>query len=286
MHRFMQSESGMTPRVDELRLQRIKKQAVRSGVWEGMCFRLRTVVREGNENPFFPLVAVWADAESGMILHHELARPESGNGILQTALIQAMEDAGTVPDQVQVNATDALSVLKPVTAPLGIVLTEHEELPAVQTAVHWLQSSMVREDTDKSKTRERGTENDLLAQLENANYELLALFETWLTEQGLSQPTRVRHLQTMDLFLNSYLMDIGPMAPDEGIFKLDDFFTHWLPKATPWVSASTVQGMVPGLKKFAVCLHEQGLLPQDDLQDFLALIKTKRKVWERAGCAD
>jgi hypothetical protein len=38
--------------------------------------------------------------------------------------------------------------------------------------------------------------------------------------------------------------------------------------------------MVPGMKKFAVFLQQQGLLAQEDLQDFLALIKTKRKDWE------
>ncbi|MFP4034936.1 MAG: DUF6930 domain-containing protein [Desulfovermiculus sp.] len=279
----MQSESSTVPQVDEVRLQRIKKQAIRSGTWEGMCFWLQKIVREGGESPFFPLVAVWADVESGMILHHELDRPEKGTGLLQTALLQAMEDAQIVPDQVVVGTSDAVQVLKPVTRPLNIIVSEREELPVVQAAVHWLQSSVAQNEGEKESHEADSTENDLFIQVENANYELLALFESWLAEQGLSQSTRVRHLQTMDLFLNSYLMDIGPMSPDEGIFQLDDFFCQWLPKATPWISSSAVQGMVPGLKKFALCLHQQGLLPQDDLQDFLALIKANRKNWEQAG---
>lgn len=281
----MQSESGMSPRVDELRLQRIKKHAKRSGIWEGMCFWLQAVIREDDAS-FYPLVAVWVEAESGMILHHEMDRPEKGAGILQTALLQAMEDAGIVPEEVEVGTSAAVEILKPVTGPLGIVLSVQEDLPAVQEAVHWLQSRMAPVEDSKSHIPTNPAENDLMAQVENANYELLALFETWLMEQGLSHATRIRHLQTMDLFLNSYLMDIGPMAPDEGIFKLDEFFVYWLPKATPWVSSSAVQGMLPGLKKFAVCLNQQGLLAQDDLQDFLALIKTRRKDWERIRQAD
>jgi hypothetical protein len=281
----MQSESSAVPRVDEVRLQRIKKQATRSGTWEGMCFWLQKVVQEGEESPFFPLVAVWADVESGMILHHELGRPEKGTGILQTALLQAMEDARIVPDQVAVGTSAAIQVLRPVTSPLNIIVSEREELPAVQAAVHWLQASIDRNEGDKESQEADSAQNDLLIQVENANYELLALFESWLSEQGLRQSTRVRHLQTMDLFLNSYLMDIGPMSPDEGIFQLDEFFGQWLPKATPWISASAVQGMVPGLKKFALCLHQQGLLARDDLQDFLALIKARRKYWEQAGHA-
>ena len=274
------------PKVDEVRVQRIKKQASRCGTWEGMCFWLQALVQEQGLQPFYPLVAVWADAESGMILHHELSRPEQGAGILQTALLKAMEDQGTIPEQVEVSTATAVEILKPVTKPLGIVLSQRDDLPAVQTAVHWLQSSMVHGHDAPAGSAARDTEADLLAQVENANYELLALFETCLMDQGLSQSTRVRHLQTMDLFLNSFLMDIGPMSPDEGIFKLDEFFCRWLPKATPWVSSSAVQGMIPGLKKFAVCLNQQGLLAQEDLQDFLALIKTRRHHWEQAGQVD
>jgi hypothetical protein len=279
----MQSEPITVPRVDEVRLQRIKKQATRSGIWEGMCFWLQSVVTEEDGEAFFPLVAVWADVESGMILHHELDRPENGPGILQTALIKSMEDAGTIPESVTVGTGAAIQILQPVTDILGIHVCKADELPAVETAVHWLQSCINKGSTSATSQGLKHEAPDLIAQVENANYELLALFESWLTEQGLSQSTRVRHLQTMDLFLNSYLMDIGPMAPDEGIFKLDDFFGQWLPKATPWVSTSAVQGMVPGLKKFAVFLQQQGLLAQDDLQDFLVLIKTRRKDWEQAG---
>lgn len=285
MHRFMQSESGMSPRVDELRLQRIKKHAKRTGTWEGMCFWLQSAIRDDDAS-FYPLIAVWVDAESGMILHHEMGRPEKGAGILQTALLQAMEDAGIVPEEVEVGTSAAVDILKPVTKPLGIVLSMQGDLPAVQEAVHWLQSCMIPEDEPQRHGPTNPAENDLMAQVENANYELLALFETWLMEHGLSHATRVRHLQTMDLFLNSYLMDIGPMAPDEGIFKLDEFFVQWLPKATPWVSLSAVQGMLPALKKFAVCLNQQGLLAQEDLQDFLALIKARRKDWEQIRQVD
>lgn len=240
--------SNVSPKVDEVRLQRIKKQATRAGTWEGMCFWLQAMVQEQGEEPFSPLVAVWADGESGMILHHELSRSEQGPGILQTALIQAMEDSGTIPEQVDVRTSAAVEILKPVTKTLGIVISQQEELPAVQTAVQWMQSYMVQDKNAQDLHPVDSTEDDLMTQVENANYELLALFETCLLEQGLSQATRVRHLQTMDLFLNSFLMDIGPMSPDEGIFQLDEFFRRWLPKATPWVSSSAVQGMIPGLK--------------------------------------
>ena len=250
-----------------------------------MCFWLNKAVQEEGEKPYYPLVAVWADAESGMILHHEVDRPENGPGILQTALLQAMEDSNTVPEQVAIQSDTAVRLLQPVTDRLGIQLTKLDELPSVEAAVQWLQSCVVQ-GGDEAPTQEDKAEDDIFTQVQNANYELLALFESWLTEQGLSQSTRVRHLHTMDLFLNSFLMDIGPMSPDEGIFKLDEFFCNWLPRATPWVSSSAVQGMVPGLKKFAVCLQQQGLLAQEDLQDFMALIKARRKTWEQAGHSD
>lgn len=276
----MKPKSRSSTRIDELRLQRIKKNAVRSGSWEGVCFELQSMVKEEGQEAFFPLVAVWADVDSGMILHHEQDRPENGEGILQTALIQAMEDSGAIPEHIAVNTEAAAQIIQPVASALQIMVSIMDKLPAVEEAVHWLQTCMVKNDRDQAQHIGYAEGKDILAQVENANYELLALFENWLAEQGLSQSTRVRHLHTMDLFLNSYLMDIGPMAPDEGMFKLDAFFSQWLPRATPWVSSSAVQGMVPGMKKFAVFLQQQGLLAQEDLQDFLALIKTRRKDWE------
>ncbi|WP_051564495.1 DUF6930 domain-containing protein [Desulfovermiculus halophilus] len=282
----MDTKLNSAPRVDELRLQRIKKHAVQNGSWEGMCFALNTIVQEEGQEPYAPLVAVWADVESGMILDHATDRPENGPGILQTSLIRAMEDSGTIPEYVGVHTSVASRIVQPVASQLDIAVSIMDELPAVEAAVHWLQTCTAPAVDNRSADDTDGEKKDLLLQVENANYELLALFESWLSAQGLQQSTRVRHLKTVDLFLNSYLMDIGPMAPDEGIFKLDQFFGRWLPKAVPWLSESAVQGMVPGLKKFAVCLHQQGLLAQEDLQDFLAMIKARRKSWEQAGNGD
>ena len=277
----MSIEYGKTLPVDELRLQRLKKKAARSGTWEGMCFWLRMPVQEGEDPPFYPLVAVWVDQESGMIVHHDIGRPENGAKILCEALIQAMETAAAIPEHILVSSSTPAYLFKDVAKPLGIILSKEEHLPAVHEAVEWLQSCMLQEVQDKARGQRQNQEHALMNQVEEANHELLALFESWLTEQGLSRMTRVRHLRTVDLYLNSYLMDIGPMAPDEGVLKVDDFFVQWLPKASPWVSASSVQGMIPGLKKFAVCLHQQGLMAEDDLQDFMTVIKTNRKRWQK-----
>ena len=89
------------PRVDELRLQRIKKTVSRrQGVWEIDQFYSPSVVNEGGR-PYFPYVFLWVDHDTGLVLNVRVAELSNYQADFQEQLVGLLGEAQScIPDEI------------------------------------------------------------------------------------------------------------------------------------------------------------------------------------------
>lgn len=90
---------------DELRLKKIQDSVRhRAGIWEVDCFYSPFVVKEG-DRPFYPLMLLFVDHQSGQILHFQLANgagdiPEFADEFMKlTKRMNMMPESIWVPNQ-------------------------------------------------------------------------------------------------------------------------------------------------------------------------------------------
>jgi len=269
-------EHPEVPAVDELKLRRLARSASRDGVWEAGAYWMPMVVEEGDAKPFYPLLCAWADHNTGIIMHHKLATPAEGLGVLQISGIELMEQSGRIPQTILVQTDKAVRLLEPVTEVLQIELTKIKTLEVMSRAITELSRSLQGEfGTDP----EDMGEEPLMGSVSLAYAELIDLFDRWLKDHGYAMSTRNRHIETIEVYLNGFLMEHGPWAPDQGLFQAETFFVSWLPDLGRWSSRQRIENMIPGLKKFAAFLRDAGLLEDDDLQDFLDEVKVGKEYW-------
>ncbi len=264
------------PAVDELKLQRLSRSASRGGVWEAAAYWMPMAVEEGDVKPFYPLLCAWADHNTGIILHHKLTTPSEGLGMLQISGIELMEQSGRIPETLLVQTDKAVRLLEPVAEVLQIELTRVKTLEIMSDAIteltRSLQSNFGADPVDMG-------EEPLMDSVSLAYAELIELFDRWLRDHGYAMSTRNRHIETIEVYLNGFLMEHGPLAPDQGLFQAETFFVSWLPDLGRWSSRQRIENMIPGLKKFAAFLRDAGLLEDDDLQDFLDEVKAGKEHW-------
>ena len=272
------SEQLEVPTVDELRLRRLSRSASRGGLWEAAAYWMPMAVGEGETKSYFPLLCVWADHNTGIILHTQLATPAEGLGMLQISGIELMEKTAMIPTTILVRSDKAVHLLEPVTGILQVELRPVESLEVVEGSVSEFQQMLKLENPPGSEPGPEG-EIALMLQMGKAYEDLLKLFEHWLIEQGFAWSTVQRHWESVEVFLFGFLMEQESMTPEEGLFQADDFFGQWLPTQGRWTSRQRIQAIVPGLKKFAAFLRDLGLLEEEDFQDFLTQVRDRKDDW-------
>ncbi|MDQ0157099.1 plasmid pRiA4b ORF-3 family protein [Robertmurraya andreesenii] len=119
--------------ISELDLQRIKTKNKKFNVplEIGMFYSLGPVQDQPSERPYFPLVFVAAERKNGMIVHHELLRPEEREKNIQSIFVQLGEKLEAVPREVWITRELHL-ILKPVLERLKISVVEIENQPIIQ----------------------------------------------------------------------------------------------------------------------------------------------------------
>ena len=270
------------PAVDKLRLRRLSKSASRGGVWEAGAYWMPAADEDEDSKPYFPLLCIWADHNTDLVLHIKLATPAEGLGKLQTSGIEFMEKNTRIPEIILVRSDKAVHLLEPVTDVLQIELRKVGSLEVLDHVASTFEQKMRFGNPPGSKPEMEG-EEALMLQIGEAYADLLNLFEDWLIEQGFAWSTVERHGESVEAFFFGFLMEVGPMAPDDGLFQVEQFFEHWLPSQRRWTSRQRIQAIIPGLKKFAAFLRDQDLLEEDDYQDFLALVKERKDDWVRSA---
>ena len=122
------------PPVDELRLQRIKRNVSRrQGVWEIDQFYSPSVVNEGGR-PYFPYVFLWVDHDTGLVLNVRVAGLSNYQADFQDQLMGLVEKLKFIPNEIWFGNEEPLKLSEPIASTLGIKLTRVNRLPALEKA--------------------------------------------------------------------------------------------------------------------------------------------------------
>jgi len=120
------------PPVDELHLQRIKKQiSRRQGVWEIDQFYSPSVVDEGGR-PYFPYVFLWVDQDTGLVLNVRVAGSSNYQADFQDQFIGLLEKLKFFPNEIWSRNEEPFKLSEPIASALGIKLIRVKRLPALE----------------------------------------------------------------------------------------------------------------------------------------------------------
>jgi len=121
--------------VDMARLQHIRLTAGRvKNIVELDCFYLPTpVVDEAGDRPFYPLMMLAAEHDSGFVFPSEMMHPDQLVSRLAETFLHLIEQINVLPD-IQVKRRDVYTLLEPIVSGLGIKLKLVKSLPALESA--------------------------------------------------------------------------------------------------------------------------------------------------------
>ncbi len=118
---------------DRERLERIKDRIPhRQGIWEADFFYYPHAIKERDERPFYPYVALWVDHNSGFIFSHNLAKPAECIDEFPRQFLKVAEEIGFLPQEIFVKKEEAFQLLKPITSELGINLRKLNNLEMLE----------------------------------------------------------------------------------------------------------------------------------------------------------
>ena len=126
------SEPASPPRIDDLRIQRIKNHT-RKGkdVWEFGTFFAPTPVNEG-DRPYFPRTFVIMDHRSGLALHTYLDHPDQYLEPFHENILSFLEKTESIPRQILVSSLRDSDILQSITSRLDISLKSVPILECVE----------------------------------------------------------------------------------------------------------------------------------------------------------
>ncbi|WP_010251908.1 DUF7309 domain-containing protein [Acetivibrio cellulolyticus] len=120
-------------KVNEIALKRIKDNRLRkTGVWEVDFFNAPAMVKESGR-PFYPLMFMIAEAESGVMLDMKMTSDFEGYiGEFRDEFIDLLARNKQIPEVIVVQRKKAFQMLEPISLKLGIELQTVEELYSIQ----------------------------------------------------------------------------------------------------------------------------------------------------------
>lgn len=121
--------------MDMKRLERVKGMIPqRQGVWEIDFFYFPQPVKEKKERPFYPLIAIWADHSSGLILNYHMEKSEECISVFPEEFLKFVENIKTLPQEILVKKEEVFQLVQPVASDLEVKLRKVERLKALETA--------------------------------------------------------------------------------------------------------------------------------------------------------
>jgi len=111
------------------------------------------------------------------------------------------------------------------------------------------------------------------------NEKLLNNFEQYLNSKKLSQKTIAKHVGNIDFYINDFLLYEEPEQPQEGITKLNYFFSYWFIRKAMWASVSSIKENITSLKHFYTYMHSIGEVKIDELIEMKEDIKECKEEW-------
>jgi len=118
-------------------------------------------------------------------------------------------------------------------------------------------------------------------EIKEENEKLLATFENWLAEKGLSEKTINKHLNNVDFFLNFYLVYYDPPTEaKDGWNSIGSFLGDFFIRKAMWSSPAQVRSGATSLKKFYACmLEEYDILDESEYKELTEEIKDELPEW-------
>ncbi len=115
-----------------------------------------------------------------------------------------------------------------------------------------------------------------------ANEPVLAAFQAWLEQAGLSAPTVRSHVQNIELFA-TYLVYYEPLKRLDEADSSDvwTFLGDWFPRKALWASVSSVKAYLASFKKFYRWMGETGRVSPATVEEVLDTLKEERETFLR-----
>ncbi|MCR5098415.1 MAG: hypothetical protein K6B14_05655 [Lachnospiraceae bacterium] len=112
------------------------------------------------------------------------------------------------------------------------------------------------------------------------NEECLSDFKWDLVDQGLMEKTISRHLNNLDLFLNKFMLGEEAKAMEEGPYLVDDFYKNYFIHKCDWATGGSIKSTSESLKKFYMCMFNNGRIETEDYMELSKTIKDKMPEWQ------
>ena len=116
-------------------------------------------------------------------------------------------------------------------------------------------------------------------QIREENDVLLDDFARSLAQKGLSEQTIRKHVENIDLYINTYLLYEDAVPAREGAHAVAMFLGYWFIRKGGWSSPAAIRQNAASLKKFYGFLRARGEIEDDDLQDLAQTIKDRMGAW-------
>ncbi len=131
------------PPVDRVRLQRILKDCERvRATWEFDVVHSPVIIGDGEERPYFALLALTVDHAEGAVVCCQVKEPPHDAGLMREQFLEAMHAARAIPAKVRLRGTRALLAIEPIAGVLKVDVEECADLEALETARGLLDSMM------------------------------------------------------------------------------------------------------------------------------------------------
>jgi hypothetical protein len=123
------------PDPDLGRAAQLKALKSSRAVWEaGVVPSPTPVQEERDQRPYYPLMSLWVEHRSGMVLGTQLSSPQQYRADFQNQFLALIEQAGVRPKEVRVGAAPPLMLLAPLADILGVHLKQANNLPMLEEA--------------------------------------------------------------------------------------------------------------------------------------------------------
>jgi site-specific recombinase XerD len=116
-------------------------------------------------------------------------------------------------------------------------------------------------------------------QIEKDSEALLAAFERWLVDAGLSDATIRRHVSNVSFFVEHFLQYYEPVDARAGADYVSEFLGDWFIRKAMWSSEASIKGNAASLKKFYTFLAEQGEVEPQVVKHLNQTIKEEMPIW-------
>ncbi len=111
------------------------------------------------------------------------------------------------------------------------------------------------------------------------NKKLLNGFKASLEQSGFAEKTIKNHLQNIDFYINTYLLNYDATEAKEGVSGINMFLGYWFIKKAMWASQATIRSNAASFKKFYTFMLDEKLISSEDLLDLKATIKEEMPEW-------